>query len=85
MNQDEVTGPINCGNPGEFTMLELAEKVITKTGSNSKITFHPLPGDDPKQRKPDLTLAKKHLNWEPKVALDEGLDKAIAYFAEAIK
>ena len=84
MNQDEVTGPINCGNPGEFTMLELAEKVIAKTGSTSKITFHPLPGDDPKQRKPDLTLAKKHLDWEPTIQLDEGLDKAIAYFAEAI-
>ncbi|MFC5050663.1 UDP-glucuronic acid decarboxylase family protein [Rubritalea spongiae] len=84
MNQDEVTGPINMGNPGEFTMLELAEKVIEKVGGKSKLTFHPLPGDDPKQRQPDLTLAKKHLDWEPKVSLDDGLDKTIAYFREMV-
>jgi UDP-glucuronate decarboxylase len=84
MNQDEVVGPINCGNPGEFTMLELAEKVLAKVKSKSKLTFHPLPGDDPKQRKPDITLAKKHLNWEPEVDLDKGLDKAIEYFSGMI-
>ncbi len=85
MNQDEVTGPINCGNPGEFTMLELAEKVLAKVGSDSKLTFHPLPGDDPKQRKPDITLADRYLSgWEPKVKLDEGLDKAIMYFSGMI-
>lgn len=84
MNQDELTGPINIGNPGEFTMLELAEKILSKVESESKLTFHPLPGDDPKQRKPDIALAKKHLNWEPKVALDEGLDRAIAYFSSVI-
>jgi UDP-glucuronate decarboxylase len=85
MNQDEVVGPINCGNPGEFTMLELAEKVLVKVNSESKLTFHPLPGDDPKQRKPDITLAQKHLDWEPKVNLDKGLDKAIEYFSGMIK
>ena len=84
MNQDEVTGPVNCGNPGEFTMLELAEKVLAKVKSESKLTFHPLPGDDPRQRKPDITLAQKHLNWEPKVKLNEGLDKAIEYFSGVI-
>ncbi len=85
MNQDEHIGPINIGNPGEFTMLELAEKVLKKVKSESKLTFHPLPGDDPKQRKPDIILAKRYLNWEPKVALDQGLDKAIAYFSTMIK
>ncbi len=85
MNQDEITGPINIGNPGEFTILELAEKVLSKIDSPSKLTFHPLPGDDPKQRKPDITLAKKHLNWDPRIALDEGLDKAIKYFKSTIK
>ena len=84
MNQDEVVGPINCGNPGEFTMLELAEKVLAKVNSDSKLTYHPMPGDDPKQRKPDITLAKKHLDWEPTIKLDEGLDKAIAYFSSVI-
>ena len=84
MNQDEVVGPINCGNPGEFTMLELAEKVLAKVKSDSKLTFMPLPGDDPKQRKPDIALAKEHLDWEPKISLDQGLDKAIAYFRSVI-
>ena len=80
MNQDEVTGPINIGNPNEFTMLELAEKVIEKVGGKSKLTFHPLPGDDPKQRQPDITLADKHLDWKPTINLDQGLDKTIEYF-----
>ncbi|MBB5038966.1 UDP-glucuronic acid decarboxylase family protein [Prosthecobacter dejongeii] len=74
------TGPINIGNPGEFTMLQLAELVLKKVGGPSKITFHPLPSDDPKQRRPDITLAKSHLGWEPKVPLEEGLDRTIAYF-----
>jgi UDP-glucuronate decarboxylase len=73
-------GPCNVGNPGEFTMLELAEKVIELTGSESKRVFAPLPQDDPKQRKPDIALAKEKLNWEPKTKLDDGLRKTIAYF-----
>ena len=77
---DEITGPINLGNPGEFTMLELAEKVIQLSGSKSKLEFKPLPADDPKQRQPDITLAKKHLNWQPTIALDEGLTRTIAFF-----
>lgn len=80
MNQDEVIGPINIGNPGEFTMLELAEKVIKLTKTKSKIVHKPLPSDDPKQRQPNISLAKKHLDWEPKVQLEEGLEQTIAYF-----
>ena len=79
---DDFTGPVNLGNPGEFTMLELAEKVIQKIGGKSKIVFRPLPSDDPKMRRPDITVAKRELNWEPKVTLDEGLDHIIAYFRE---
>ncbi|MBR5839818.1 MAG: SDR family oxidoreductase [Victivallales bacterium] len=77
---DDVTGPVNVGNPGEFTIRELAEKVIELTGSKSKLVFKPLPQDDPRQRKPDITLAKKLLNWEPKIPLAEGLKKTIEYF-----
>jgi UDP-glucuronate decarboxylase len=77
---DEVIGPVNLGNPGEFTMLELAEKVIRQTNSKSKIVFKPLPEDDPRQRKPDIELAEKTLNWKPRVALDDGLAKTIDYF-----
>ncbi len=80
MNTEDFTGPVNLGNPGEFTMLELAEKVIAKTKSKSKITFKPLPADDPTQRKPVITLAKERLGWEPSVALDDGLERTIAYF-----
>jgi UDP-glucuronate decarboxylase len=76
----DVTGPLNVGNPAEFTMLELAEAVLRKTKSKSKIAYHPLPADDPKQRKPDISLAKKTLGWEPKIPLDEGLDRTIDYF-----
>lgn len=79
-SEQGFTGPCNMGNPGEFTMLELAEKVIELTGSKSKITFEPLPQDDPKQRRPDISLAKEKLNWEPKIALEEGLQKTIEYF-----
>jgi len=81
---DDFIGPVNTGNPGEFTMLELAEKVIELTGTTSKITFLPLPSDDPKQRRPDISLAKEKLGWEPKVALDEGLQKTIEYFKQQI-
>ncbi|MFZ9465169.1 MAG: UDP-glucuronic acid decarboxylase family protein [Burkholderiaceae bacterium] len=73
-------GPVNIGNPGEFTMLELAEMVLRLTGSRSTISFKPLPSDDPKQRRPDISLAKQALDWEPKVSLEEGLEKTIAYF-----
>ena len=82
---DDFTGPVNLGNPGEFTMLELAEKVIKKIGGKSKIVFRPLPSDDPKMRCPDITIAKRELGWEPKVPLDEGLDHIIAYFREYLK
>ena len=74
------TGPVNMGNPDEFTILELAQKVIDITGSRSKIIHKPLPSDDPKQRKPDITLAKQELDWEPKIKLKDGLVKAIGYF-----
>lgn len=83
-SRDDFTGPVNIGNPGEFTMLELAEKVLAHTGSNSKIVYDPLPSDDPTQRRPDITLAKKELNWEPKIALDEGLERTIQYFKGCI-
>ena len=77
---DDFTGPVNLGNPGEFTILELAQKVIAKTGSKSEIINLPLPADDPTQRKPDITIAKSILGWAPKITLDDGLPKAIAYF-----
>ena len=80
MNQDETIGPINIGNPSEFTILELAEKVINLTGSQSKIIHETLPSDDPKQRQPDITQARQVLDWEPKYSLDEGLKPTIAYF-----
>jgi UDP-glucuronate decarboxylase len=83
---DDFFGPVNVGNPDEFTILELAEKVIALTGSKSKITYMPLPQDDPLQRKPDISLAKKHLNnWEPKIKLDEGLKLTIEYFRNKLK
>lgn len=78
------TGPVNLGNPGEFTMLELAEKVIELTGSSSKIVYMPLPSDDPAQRKPVIELAKKELDWEPHITLEEGLTKTIEYFKNRI-
>jgi len=80
----DFTGPVNIGNPGEFTMLELAKKVISLTGSASKIVHLPLPQDDPKQRRPDISLAKKVLDWQPTVMLDEGLQKTIDYFRGVI-
>ena len=82
---DHFTGPVNIGNPGEFTMLELAQNVIKLTGSKSKIVFQPLPQDDPRQRKPDISLAHRELNgWEPKIKLEEGLKKTIDYFRSVI-
>lgn len=81
MAQTETVGPMNCGNPGEFTMRELAELTLKLVGGKSKIVHQPLPADDPKQRRPDITLAKKILGgWEPKVGLEEGLGRTIAYF-----
>ena len=82
---DDVTGPINLGNPGEFTIRELAEKIIQLTGSRSPLVFKPLPSDDPVQRCPDIALAKTQLGWEPHVQLEEGLVKTIAYFDELLK
>ena len=81
---DDVTGPVNLGNPGEFTIKELAEKVIEMTGSKSKLIFEDLPTDDPKQRQPDVTLARNTIGWEPTVPLDEGLKKTIAYFEKVL-
>ncbi len=81
---DGFTGPVNIGNPGEFSMLELAETVIRLTGSTSKIVFRPLPQDDPRQRQPDISLATAELGWTPKVPLEEGLKSTIEYFARSI-
>jgi UDP-glucuronate decarboxylase len=76
----EFVGPVNLGNPQEFTMLELASKVLSLTGSRSRLAFQPLPADDPRQRKPDITLAREKLAWEPRVTLDDGLAETITYF-----
>ena len=83
---DDFIGPVNIGNPGEFTMLELASEIIDLTGSKSKIVHMPLPQDDPTQRQPDITLAKEKLGgWEPTIPLREGLTKTIAYFEQLLK
>lgn len=83
---DQIIGPVNIGNPNEFTMLELATKIIELTGTRSKLIFEPLPNDDPKQRQPDIRLAGELLNgWEPKIQLEEGLIKTIAYFEEELR
>jgi len=82
---DEVTGPINLGNPVEFTIRELAEKTINLTGSSSKIDHRPLPADDPKQRQPNISKAQQLLGWEPRVQLDQGLRKAIEYFDRLLR
>jgi UDP-glucuronate decarboxylase len=84
MEQTETVGPVNIGNPGEFTMLELAELVLKKVGGKSKIVYKALPADDPRQRQPDITLAKKYLQWEPKVPLEQGIEKTIEYFRAEI-
>jgi UDP-glucuronate decarboxylase len=75
-----VTGPVNLGNPNEFTMIELAERVLKLTGAKVKVVHQPLPADDPKQRQPDITLARSKLGWEPRVELAEGLASTISYF-----
>ena len=85
MNQDKIIGPVNIGNPGEFTMLELATEVLDLTGSKSKIVYKPLPGDDPKMRRPNIELAKSALGWEPTIPLRQGLEKTIVYFEELLK
>jgi len=85
MNQTEVVGPVNLGNPVEFTIRELAEKVLVYTKSKSKLSFHPLPGDDPKQRRPDITLAQRYLGWKPATPLASGLKKTVAYFRSFLK
>jgi UDP-glucuronate decarboxylase len=85
MECDGFTGPVNLGNPVENTILEFAEKIITITGSKSKIIFQPLPQDDPKQRQPDISLAGEKLGWKPGIALDDGLTRTAAYFAERIR
>lgn len=82
---DDFIGPVNIGNPDEFTILELAQKVIDLTGSKSKLVFEPLPQDDPMQRQPNISLAKSKLDWEPKIKLDQGLVKSIEYFDNLIK
>jgi UDP-glucuronate decarboxylase len=81
---DDFTGPVNLGNPGEFTIRELAEKIIALTGTKSKLVFKPLPSDDPRLRRPDIALAQAKLGWTPTTALDEGLPKTISYFDELL-
>ncbi|MGE5255995.1 MAG: NAD-dependent epimerase/dehydratase family protein, partial [Hyphomicrobiales bacterium] len=81
-NQDGFIGPVNLGNPNEFTILELAERVIRLTGSRSRIVFKPLPADDPTQRRPDIGLAQRKLGWKPTIELEEGLRRTIDYFKE---
>jgi UDP-glucuronate decarboxylase len=81
---DAFIGPVNLGNPGEFTILELAQRVIARTASKSRIVHTPLPQDDPRQRNPDIALAKRELGWEPRTALDQGLEKTVAYFKEVL-
>ncbi len=85
MNGDKFIGPVNLGNPEEFTILELAQKIIELTGTNSKIIFKPLPEDDPNQRQPDISLAKQKLKWKPAIQLEEGLRKTITYFENLLK
>ena len=82
---DDFTGPVNLGNPGEFTIRQLAEKIIEMTGSSSTLIFQPLPADDPRQRRPDITLAKEMLGWEPTIQLEEGLIRTIAYFENLLQ
>jgi len=82
---DDVTGPMNLGNPGEFTIKELAEKVVSMTGSKSKIIYNPLPQDDPKQRQPDISFAKEALKWQPSIQLEQGLQSTIEYFKQELE
>jgi len=82
MDNEKLQGPVNLGNPSEFTMIELAKKIISLTSSNSEIIFKDLPQDDPKMRRPDIDLATQKLGWSPSISLDEGLKKTINYFME---
>lgn len=84
MGTDDITGPVNLGNPEEYTIVDLARKIITMTGSKSQIAFRPLPADDPTQRRPDITLAGDVLGWKPKVSVDDGLKRTIAYFRKEL-
>jgi UDP-glucuronate decarboxylase len=81
---DDVTGPINLGNPREFSIRKLAELIVTHTGSRSKIEYRPLPMDDPRQRQPDISRARKTLGWEPRIQLEDGLGKTVAYFQDLL-
>jgi UDP-glucuronate decarboxylase len=83
-SSDELIGPVNLGNPNEFTMRQLAEKIIELTGSKSEISYHPLPSDDPRQRKPDIRKAELLLGWQPSIQLEEGLNSTIAYFEQVL-
>ncbi len=85
MNTEGVQGPMNLGNPGEFTVLELAEKVLQLAGSRARITLRPLPSDDPVRRCPDISQARAKLGWDPRVGLEEGLGRTIEYFREKLK
>ena len=85
MNQPDFIGPVNIGNPHEHTILEFAEKIIAMTDSKSRVSFKPLPQDDPKQRQPDITLAQEKLGWNPRVSIDEGLRLTIEYFKTKLK
>ena len=82
---DDLTGPINLGNPQECTILELAQKIIEITGSKSEITYQPLPPDDPRRRQPDISYAKEALSWEPRVKLEDGLSRTVAYFEAVLR
>jgi UDP-glucuronate decarboxylase len=81
---DELTGPVNLGNPNEFTIRELAEKIVAQIQSRSQIEYRPLPADDPKQRRPDIGLAKSKLGWQPGMALDKGLERTVSYFRDML-
>ena len=85
MNQEEFVGPVNLGNPSEFTILSLANQIIELAGSKSRVIFKSLPSDDPTRRQPDIRLAKTKLGWDPKVQLKEGLERTIRYFREVLQ
>ena len=84
-DETDVTGPINMGNPGEFTIKELAREILALTGSSSRIEYRPLPSDDPKQRRPDISLARKRYGWEPRTPLREGLQPTARYFETLLR
>jgi UDP-glucuronate decarboxylase len=84
MNSENFTGPVNIGNPDEYTILDFAKKIIAMTGSKSKISYKPLPSDDPTQRMPDITLAKEKLGWKPTIPVDDGLKRTIEYFKKEL-